>query len=258
MTLAIEQGALELDGKTLLEGIDFSMASGRVASIVGANGAGKTSLLRLLAAERPPTRGRVTCDGEPVDAIAPEARARRLAVLPQHSVLDFPFAAREVIEMGRIPHFTGRVYDDRIVDELIVRLELRDLADRTYTTLSGGERQRVQIARVLCQVWDNLDRSYLLFDEPTAPLDLSHQLAFLSLARELASRGAAIALVMHDLNLASRFSDEMTIMKAGTVISRGTPMEVVTSDNVKAAFDVEVDIDTTHGVPLIFARSALG
>lgn len=255
MTLQANKVDLAIAQSRLLQGVDVSIAPGEVVVVVGANGAGKSSLLGLLAAESLPTAGDVLLDGEPVMQVPREERATRLAVLPQHAILDFPFTVTEVIEMGRIPQPTGRLANDQVVAQVMARLQLTGLADRVYTTLSGGERQRVQIGRVLCQLWDVLDGGFLLLDEPTAPLDLAHQLAFLDIARELADRGAGVLLVMHDINLALRCADTIVMMKAGEVIAAGPPGQAVTPQNIRAVFDVDVGIAMTDaGGPLVYAR----
>lgn len=258
MSIALEYGSLVRGERKLLDNVSFCLESGEVVAIAGANGAGKTSLLRLLSGELPASSGRVMFDGEPLAAISLESRARSVAVLPQHSSLDFPFIAREVILMGRIPHFTGDVVNQAIASELVERMQLTALASRPYTTLSGGERQRVQIARVLCQVWDCLDDAYILLDEPTAPLDLAHQLGVLELLHELSRRGAGIMLVIHDINLASRFCDRMTLMQSGRVIAEGLPVDVVTPAHISAAFGVAVDVTrTADGAPLIYTKATV-
>lgn len=258
MTLSIRSGCLDAAGRHLLADIDFDLSPGKVTSVIGANGAGKTSLLRVLSADLSPSSGVVTLDREPLTAIPRSELARRLAVLPQHSVLDFPFTAREVIGMGRIPHFTGARADAVLISDVIRRLQLTTLEGRIYTTLSGGERQRVQIARVLCQVWDRLDGSYVLFDEPTAPLDLAHQLGFHGLTRRLAEMNAGVMWVIHDINLAARFSDVVALMKAGRIIAVGSPRDVITNDNMRVAFGVEVEISYAgDGTPLIYTRAAV-
>lgn len=258
MTLQAHNVTVKVDGIALLQAVDFALAPGEVAVIVGANGAGKSSLLRTLAAEITPSAGTVTLDGRAAVEITLGERARKLAVLPQNSGLDFPFTVCEVIEMGRIPHATGKAPNRRMVAQVMERLKLTPLRGRIYTTLSGGEKQRVQIARVLCQLWDGMDGAYFLFDEPTAPLDLAYQLAFLDIARELAAQNAGVLLVMHDINLATRCGDTIVIMNGGRIVAAGNPTEVVTAANIRTAFDVDVAIlRTDAGVPIVYARTAL-
>jgi len=220
----------------------MTLSGGEVVSVIGANGAGKTSLLKLFSGDYKPVAGTVTLDGVSMSSIGLDERARSFAVLPQRSGLDFPFLVHEVIEMGRYPQMTGRIFNQQVVAEVIERLGLKLFARRRYTTLSGGERQRVQIGRVLAQLWEQQYDACYLFDEPTAPLDLAHQLEFFALIRSLANRGAAILLVIHDLNLAARFSDRLIMLKQGRILAEGKPHEVITMENLKSGFDVEVNI----------------
>lgn len=259
MTLEVTNASLRIDRTTLLHQIDFAVEPRQIVAVIGANGAGKTSLIRILSGDIAPSSGEVRIDGAILSTLPRQSRARRIAVLPQHAMLDFPFLGREVIAMGRIPHASGNLDNARIVDEIIERLQLAPLADRIYTTLSGGEKQRIQIARILCQVWDSGDASYLLFDEPTAPLDMAHQLGFLKLVQDIAHAGSGIMLVMHDINLAARFADRVAIMAGGEIIAQGAPGEVVNAGHLARAFDVDVDIvKTADGVPLVYSRARTG
>jgi iron complex transport system ATP-binding protein len=144
--------------------------------------------------------------------------------------------------MGRYPQFTSSVIDRNIVNKLLNELDLYEEKDRAYTSLSGGEKQRVQIARVLAQLWDKPDSAVYLFDEPTAPLDLAHQIAFFNLLRNLANKGASFLVVIHDINLAARFSDRLLLLKKGGLLAEGSPSEVITAENIRNGFDVDVQI----------------
>lgn len=257
MSLEILDAGLRVQGKQLLDHIDLCLKPGVVTGVIGANGAGKTSLLRLASGELLPDEGDVRLDGFSLTTIARESLARQIAVLPQHSMLDFPFRVDEVLHMGRIPHMTGQAIDGPIVDKVAEIMQLQDFKYRVYTTLSGGERQRVQIGRVLCQLWDVMEQGYLLFDEPTAPLDLAHQLGFLALVRELARQGAGILLILHDINLAARFTDHVVLLENGRMLAEGAPGEVLTAGNIRAGFGVDVKlVGTGDGdAPLIVASS---
>jgi len=230
----------------LVSGVSLSVKNGEVVSLIGANGAGKSSLLKLISGEYTATRGNVFLDGEIMADIDLDRRARKLAVLPQRSMLDFPFLVHEVIEMGRYPQMTGIQTDRKVTSEVVARLGLDDLSNRVFTTLSGGERQRVQIARVLAQLWEQPETANYLFDEPTAPLDLAHQLEFFEHMRSLAEKGSTILLVVHDINLAARFSDRLILLKDGKLIADGVPEGVITIENMKLVFNVDVNILTSN------------
>ena len=255
MSFELTQVCASIDGKPLLRDVTLSIQCGEVVAIVGANGAGKTSLLRLLSSDVAPSQGQITLEGASLTSLGSIARAQSIAVLPQLSTLDFPFKVGEVILMGRIPYGTSAARNKAVVQAVIARLGLNDLEHRIYTTLSGGERQQVQIARVICQLWGCTDPHYYLFDEPTAPLDLAHQLAFLELARELAYDQAGVLLVMHDVNLAARFADRIVLMRAGRILATGTPRDVITRSNVLETFAVDAEVSLTpDGAPFIYTR----
>ena len=120
--------------------------------------------------------------------------------------------------------------------------------------MSGGEKQRVQIGRILCQIWDNLDSAFVFFDEPTAELDLAHQLVFFDLMKMLAAKGASVSLVLHDINLASRFADELVLLRSGRILAMGSPSEVVTKQNMMQAFSVDSEVYRLDARPLIQAN----
>ncbi len=259
MSLQLDNVTYRIGDKTLLGKVSLTFAPASITVLVGSNGAGKTTLLRVASGELEADSGRVTLDQVVVSDIPLEQRARRVAFLTQQSALDFPFKGYEVMQMGRIPHLTGTTHDRQVVDEVVDICDLLELAERTYTTLSGGEKQRLQIGRILCQVWDQLDSAYVLFDEPTSALDLSHQLTFFEIARKLAAGGASIVLVLHDVNLATRFADNIVLLADGHVLGSGPPREVITRENIRQAFAVEIDLIATDDPnrPLIQARAPL-
>ena len=247
MTVQAQECSLEVGSMRLLSEVSVDISAGSVVSMIGANGAGKTSLLRVLCGEQQPSSGTVSINGSPLSELDLAGRAQKIAVLPQRSGLDFPFLVKEVIAMGRYPHLTGNLINEQISQEVIQRMDLRQYESRKYTTLSGGERQRVQIARILAQLWDRLEGSVFFFDEPTAPLDLAHQLQFFDTVRFLADRGAAVLLVIHDLNLASRFSDNLILLNEGRLVAAGAPDKVLTPEYISEAFNVVVSVYNFEG-----------
>jgi heme transport system ATP-binding protein len=234
-----------VDDSVLLQGISIEVMQGSIVAIVGPNGSGKTSLLKVVNGEATASHGSVFVEGEDVYSLSRRARAGRFGILPQEAALDFPFRVEEVVQMGRIPHLTTMNINHTVVDEVIAEMQLQGVRDRIYLTLSGGEKQRVQIARVLSQIWDNREHACLFLDEPTAALDLSHQLSFFRTLRHIAENGTTVLVVLHDVNLALRFARQVVLLSAGRVLASGAPLDVLTRDNMREAFAVDIDMFAT-------------
>jgi iron complex transport system ATP-binding protein len=237
--------ACRIGRTSLLDGVDLAAAPGRFTAVIGPNGAGKSTLLRCLCGEIVPASGRITLDGTPIAGWDLVALARRRAVLPQQVTLDFPLTVREVVALGRGPHrgVADAVADRRAVDAAMDAADVTVLADRSYPTLSGGEQQRVQFARALAQIHGAVATpTYLLLDEPTASLDLAHQSTVLRVARSQADAGSGVLAILHDLNQAARFADEVVLLRRGRVFAAGPPAEVLTAATVEAVFGCPVEI----------------
>jgi iron complex transport system ATP-binding protein len=236
---------LELGGKTILDRIDCALEPGRVSVIMGKNGAGKSSLLNVLAGSEPlPARGSVRLDGDAIHQLPARELARRRAVLAQHAPLGFALSVREVVEIGCYGcyHDWTRRQRNRLVDEHLDLLELIDFADRSFPTLSGGEQKRVLLAKCLLQLaaGRHPGNRYLLLDEPTAALDIEQQYRFVDLATRLArNRGVGIVAVLHDLNLAARFADHLLLLRGGRLVASGGVHRVFTPSFIRATFDVD-------------------
>lgn len=249
---------LTLNGKTLLDGVSIAIRPGAVTVVVGPNGAGKSSLLKLMAGERKPTRGRVTLDGADLAGLAAPALARRRAVLPQAADVAFPFSVGEVVAIGLGGGAGGRT--SAHVARLLARVDLPDFAARRYDSLSGGERQRVHLARVLGQLdsGDPTAPRYLLLDEPTSSLDLSHQLLVLRLARAHAAAGGGVLAVLHDLNLAAMVADRILLLAMGRILAEGPPEQVLTDAILAQGFGVQVRVNLVPSSPFILPQSVAG
>lgn len=228
----------------LLRDLSLRLDSGRILAVIGANGAGKTSLLRTLSGELIPACGALSvCGATPAHTPTPE-RARQLAVLPQLSLLNFPYKAEEVVALGRTPHSTGRRVDAAVVTAALRAMDIEWLRERLYTRLSGGEKQRVQLARVMAQVWraEDADQRLLLLDEPTAALDLGHQQQLMQALRRFADQGVSVVMVVHDLTLAARYADSMLALDRGRAVALGTPAQVLTAAVVEQLFQVQARV----------------
>ena len=238
MTLLARDLTVRIGDKTLIQDVSLTIAPGEILAVVGPNGAGKSTLLNVLCGEMQSADGTVLIENQPLTGWNKRELAKRRAVLPQRSSLTFGFTAQEVVLMGRTPHLSGG--ESREVAEAMQMTRTTHLAERTYTTLSGGEQQRVQLARVLTQIWNNDYTRYLLLDEPTNNLDLSHQHATLSIARQFAERGVGVLTVLHDLNLAAQYADRILVMKAGQVQAEGIPHAVLTPQTIRDTFGLPV------------------
>ncbi|MFN5999382.1 MAG: ABC transporter ATP-binding protein [Paracoccaceae bacterium] len=228
----------------ILHGISFSLAEGEVLAVCGANGAGKSSLLRLLYRHQAPLSGSVILQGRDLWLRPAREAARIVAAVLQEQPTDFALTTREIVSLGRLPHRQGMgpgARDKAITDAALVRLDLVHLADRRFGTLSGGERQRVMVARALAQ-----EPRILVLDEPTNHLDIRHQLELLRLLRGL---GLAVVCTLHDLTLAAEFADRVLILDEGRVVVDAPPDQALTEATIARAFHVATRIDRTGAAP---------
>lgn len=227
--------------KLILQGISFDVSPGQCMGILGPNGAGKSTLLRIMAATLAASVGTVLLDGRPLSHWPAHKRAQRLAFVPQRTEQMFPFCVREIVLMGRTPYLhrwqKEGAEDLRIVEEALALTDVAHLAERDVTTLSGGELQRVAIARALAQC-----PAFLLLDEPTASLDLRHQMDIIQLLRKLTRQGVTIVTVLHDLNLALTVCSTVLLLHQGALYAAGPPAAVLTPQTVRTVFAVEVCI----------------
>jgi len=243
-------------GKPVLHDLSLTLRAGEVLGVLGPNGAGKSTLLGALSGELKPSIGRVCLDGRDLQNWDSVIRARRLAVLPQTSSLNFAFDVETVVGFGRLPHASGRQVDAQIVAEALRVADAGHLAGRSYLALSGGERQRVHLARVLAQLWPGSAEQVLLLDEPTSALDPLHQHSLLQAVRDVAGRGVAVLVVLHDLNLAARYCDRLLLLRDGQERASGTPEAVLQAEPLREVFGLEVLIQRhpERGHPLIVVR----
>ncbi|ASP38327.1 heme ABC transporter ATP-binding protein [Bacterioplanes sanyensis] len=213
--------------KTLLKNIDFTLQPGQRLAVLGANGAGKSSLLKTLASERVLDEGQIWLDDQPLAEYPAQQRAKRIAVLPQQVELAFPFPVQQVVAMGRIPHGDEQHSQD-LQRHAMQLMDVWHLRQRSYPSLSGGEQQRVQLARVLLQIWrpptdaqgSELSR-LLLLDECTSALDPAHQHAVMQQVKQFADHNVAVMAVLHDIALAASWADRVLLLKHGKIWAQG-------------------------------------
>lgn len=229
-------------GTTLIEEDCVTLPAGRISVLLGANGCGKSTLLKALAGLHPVQGGRVWIGDEELATTPARRLARRLAFLPQHPAAPETLTVAELVMMGRYPYrrplLPSSAGDRAAVAQALAQTDLSDLAQRPLGGLSGGQRQRAWLAMVLAQQTD-----ILLLDEPTSYLDLSHQYDLLNLIRRLnREQGKTVVLVLHDLNQAFEFADQLIYMKEGNIHAQGSPAETVTPGLIKTIFGLSCDI----------------
>lgn len=229
--------------KIVLDKVSFKIEKGKFVSIIGPNGSGKSTLLKTLNNIYHPWEGKVYIDGNDINNFKKKELAKKIALVPQDTNIDYEFTVEEIVFMGRHPHkgrFQKEDKDDyEIIEEALEMTNTKHLRDRMITEISGGERQRVIIAKALAQ-----NPSIILLDEPTSHLDINHQIETLNLLKKLnRHKGTTIILVIHDINLGVRYSDEIIMLNGNKILSIGSPEKVITKENIELAYNIEVAID---------------
>jgi iron complex transport system ATP-binding protein len=256
--LRTESVTVGYGGDPVVNDLSIALADGRVTTIVGPNGCGKSTLLRTMSRLLKPTSGTVLLDGESVHDRHTRDVARTMALLPQSPIAPDGLLVRDLVGRGRHPHqrwfSQWSPEDERIVDLALEMTDTADLRDRPLDQLSGGQRQRAWIAMTLAQ-----DTDLLLLDEPTTYLDLAHQVEVLDLVTRLnRERGRTVVMVLHDLNLAARYSDTIVVMKDGVIVTEGSPGDVFTPAMLATTFGLQADVlsDPRTGLPIIVPTSS--
>lgn len=241
--ISLSDVVVEFGETPVLDGVSLSVEEGEFLALVGPNGAGKTTLLRTCNGVLTPAAGTVTVAGRDVAAASARELGRQVATVPQETTLAFEFDVEAVVRMGRTPHRSRLSPADSAgraaVESALERTETAAFADRSIDSLSGGERQRVMLARALAQ-----ETPVLLLDEPTASLDINHQVRTLALARGLADDGKTVVAAIHDLELAARFCDTVALLSDGRILDSGRPEAVLTAERLEAAFGVRTAVGT--------------
>ncbi|UFI03294.1 heme ABC transporter ATP-binding protein [Roseibium aggregatum] len=238
-------------GKTrIVQDLSFHAKAGEVLAIIGPSGSGKTTLMKAMTGELPYSGG-ITLAGLEVGGLSPEVLAAMRGVLPQASQISFPLNVAEVVGLGLTSSRRERTFRARRIAEALAKVGLSGFEGRSYQELSGGEQQRVQLARVLCQVWDPLPQEglphWLFLDEPVSSLDIKHQVQIMQLAADYAKRGGGVVAVMHDLNLTAAFADRVLVMQGGRRLAFGTRDEVMQAELLSKAYDFPLEILTRPG-----------
>jgi iron complex transport system ATP-binding protein len=241
--LIIEDISFSYKEKPVLENVGLQVIKGEIIGILGPNGCGKTTLLKLLNRNLHPKAGKVMMEGTDLEKISKRRIARHIAVVPQSNEIRFAFSVRDIVTMGRMPfldRFQGESSDDMaIVDEAMAKTSITAFADRPINTMSGGERQRVIIARALAQ-----RPEIILLDEPTLHLDINHQFEVLELMKKLSDEeDLTVVIVSHDLPMVVKYCDRIVLIHDHKVFAIGTPEEVLTKENMKVVFNINAVLE---------------
>jgi iron complex transport system ATP-binding protein len=257
----IEASALSVHAgsKALIDDVSLSIASGETVALIGPNGAGKSTLLRTLSGEIAPSSGEIRLKGRDPRAYQPKVLALHRAVLAQHVNVAFPFSVDEIVRMGAGERSGPAV--DGMVDDSLGQVDMIQMRDRIIGTLSGGEQQRVHLARVLVQLACGEEKhgpGVLLLDEPTASLDLCHQIDLLTIIQRCNARGTTVITIMHDLNLAALFARRVIALHGGRLARDGAPADIINDDLLAGVFGVSGAANRVPpaGMPFVLPHGA--
>jgi ferric citrate transport system ATP-binding protein len=255
MTLQTQQLKAGYDHAVIINDISMTIAHGKITALIGPNGCGKSTLLKTLATLLLPLSGQVLWQQQSIQQLKKRDFAQQLAILPQSQETPEGITVKEAVEYGRNPYlgFWGQLKnrDQQIVEQAMVMTGVNNLTEKLLTELSGGQRQRVWLAMTLAQ-----DTDYLLFDEPTTYLDINHQAELMKLMRTLNNSGKTIITVLHDINQACRYCDELIVMKQGKIVAQGAPKNIITSSLLKEVFELDAEIhrDPVANTPMCIVK----
>ena len=244
MSYRLKQISFAIGSKYIVKDLEFSFKAGNLVSIIGPNGAGKTTLLKLMSGELKPSGGEIFLNDFAFSELSLKERANKRAVMTQSSSVVFDFLVDEILEMGWVQGSS----DDfvKACSDVVNSCGLDELMGRKFNTLSGGEQQRVQFARAMLQVGGlskTAEDRFLLLDEPTSSMDVAYELNLLNLAKEVREIGVGVIVVLHDLNLAARFSDQIILMNSGLIVASGQPEEVLSDRILSDVYSTQLRVE---------------
>lgn len=245
MSIELNNVSYRINQKSLVKNINFKITPGELHVLLGQNGAGKSTIFKLLCGDIKPTSGSVQMHGKDLRDWSPKDLSLIRSVLTQDYELNFPFLVSEVVELGRIQFPFEKEKNSIAVNETLHLTDMNHFKNRDYSSLSGGEKQRTQYARVLSQIWDE-PYKYLLLDEPTAGMDLANQIRLLEISAEMANKGYGVMLILHDLNSAYQYADRITFIKEGRIFVSGSPKELIDPDLLKQIYGVNLEVIWTE------------
>ena len=256
MRLQIKDLSFSYGSTQILKDISMELGSSTVLGIVGPNGAGKSTLIRCIDRILVPQHGTILLDGQEMKQMSSMEIAKKIGYVPQSISNTFPATVFDTVLMGRRPHLGWRSSEEDIdvVLEVLTMLKIKYLAMRDFSEISGGQQQKVLIARALAQ-----DAEILLLDEPTSNLDIRHQLEVMEILTKLVKKkGLSVMMAIHDLNLASRYSDRIILLNGGSIRDAGDPVSVLTVENIQSVYGAEVIVKHEAGKPYIIPIRSLG
>lgn len=257
MSLRAEAASVRLGSRLVVERLSIEVKPGELVAVAGANGAGKSTTLKLLAGLIAPEAGGVALDGKPLAEFGGPELGRRIAYLPQDRTVHWALKSERVVALGRLPHRSfaaGENEKDRAaIASAMARMDVVEFKDRPVAKLSGGERARVLVARALAQ-----EAEYLITDEPAAGLDPAHSLALFEELARLARDGHGILTALHDLSFAARFATRVVLLKGGVCLADGPPARILSKENLAAAFGIDAIVSDISGIPVVLPRSVIG
>ena len=247
MSVRCESIDINLNKREILKNISIEVNEKEILSIIGPNGAGKSTLLKSLAGDINPINGNIFYDEKNINQIDIQERAFTRSVMSQLQPIAFDFSVREIIEMGWVDRGQSDYAEEfeNAVMDIVLKCGVENLIHRNFNTLSGGEQRRIHFARTLLQLWrpsDAKDPKYLLLDEPTANLDLTYEVKMLNIIKEVSNEGSGVMLVLHDLNLAAKYSDKIILLSDGKMIEIGAPKDVLKAELLSLTYDIDIKI----------------
>lgn len=241
MSLSTQDLSVGYHGKAIVKEVSFELPKGKIIALLGPNGCGKSTLLKAMARILKPMTGQVFWNDQDLHQMPSRQLSKELALLPQTQPIPEGVKVKDLVAYGRSPYtgFWGRLNkeDNRIIKDVMAQVGITELGEQLVSELSGGQRQRAWLAMTLAQ-----DTPYLLLDEPTTYMDLSHQVELMQTLRKLNSSGKTIITVLHDINQAARYCDHLIVMKDGEIITQGEPENVLTKDMLKTVFSLDAQI----------------
>tara|TARA_B100000965_G_scaffold403823_1_gene432939 strand:- start:355 stop:1125 length:771 start_codon:yes stop_codon:yes gene_type:complete len=248
MSLILKNISYKAGDVNILNDVSLSVEKGEIVSLVGPNGAGKSTLLNILTGDINPDSGEVFYENFNLNELNILDRSFYRSVMSQSQQIVFDFSVKEIIEMGWLDKGNAQFSEhfDQAVLDISSVCQLDNLLERKFNRLSGGEQRRVHFARTLLQLWrpsDSMDPAYMLLDEPTANLDLYFEIKLMEIIKKKAVNNVGVFLILHDLNLAAKFSDKIALINKGKIVSYGTPREVLKPNILEEIYNLKMDVD---------------